>query len=104
MAHPALDCRTCGACCVPEITLPFYVGVTAKDIARLTPRFRSRHVARGSILTKLDRIGHCVCVALQGTVGRRVSCTIYARRPDACRQLEAGTRACLKARRQAGID
>jgi Fe-S-cluster containining protein len=101
---PPLDCRTCGACCVPELKLPFYVGVTERDLARLTPRFRSRNVARGSILTKVDRVGHCVCVALQGTVGRRVNCTIYERRPDACRQLEAGRRACHKARRQAGLE
>ena len=39
------DCRTCGACCAPEINDALYVGVTASDIERMTPRWRSQHVA-----------------------------------------------------------
>ena len=99
----ALDCRRCGACCSPEIKLPFYVGLTATDVARLTPRWRAQNVGRASLLTRLDPVGHCVCVALQGTIGRRVHCRIYTRRPAACRQLAADTAACWKARRQAGL-
>lgn len=98
------DCRTCGACCTPEVKLPFYVGLNKDDLLRLTPAFRARNTARASLLTKLDTVGNCVCVALRGTVGRRVSCGIYERRPSACRELVAGSRACLKARRQAGLD
>ena len=102
--QPALDCRRCGACCAPELRLPFYVGLGPADLRRLTPRFRDRHVARGSILTRLDPGGSCVCVALQGTLGRRVSCRIYARRPGPCRRLTLGSRSCRKARRQAGLE
>jgi len=102
--HPAaLVCRRCGACCMPELRLPFYVGLTGADLRRLTPRSRSRHVGRASLLTKLDPVGRCVCIALRGTVGRRVWCTIYARRPGACRRLTRGGAACRKARRQAGL-
>ena len=97
-----LDCRTCGACCAPEVRLPFYVGLKAADLRRLTAGFRDRHVARGSILTRLDSVGRCVCVALHGTLGRRVACRIYARRPGPCRRLTVGSRSCRKARRQAG--
>src|SRR5205085_1499056 len=102
--EPDLDCRRCGACCAAELRLPFYVGVTPIDVARLSPRWRERNLARGSILTKLDGNGRCVCVALRGTVGRRASCSIYERRPEACRALSAGSEECLKARRQAGLD
>ncbi|MBI5480291.1 MAG: YkgJ family cysteine cluster protein [Deltaproteobacteria bacterium] len=105
-AHPRateLDCRTCGACCAPEVRLPFYVGLKAADLRRLTRAFRDRNVARGSLLTRLDPVGRCVCVALKGTLGRRVSCTVYPRRPRACRGLTEGSRACRKARRQAGL-
>lgn len=98
------DCRTCGACCTPEVKLPFYVGLEEADLLRLTPAFRARNTARASLLTKLDPVGNCVCVALRGTVGRRVSCNIYDRRPSACRTLEMGSAECRKARRQAGID
>jgi hypothetical protein len=99
----AYDCRTCGACCAPEIILPFYVTLRANDLARLTPEFRERNVARASLLTKRDPIGRCVCVALRGTIGRRCSCSIYERRPDECRKLEEGTAECRRARKQAGL-
>ena len=99
-----LNCRTCGACCAPEVRLPFYVGLKAADLRRLTAGFRDRHVARGSILTRLDSVGNCVCVALHGTLGRRVACRIYPRRPGPCRRLTMGSRSCRKARRQAGLE
>ena len=97
------DCRTCAACCAAELKLPFYVGLEPIDAERLSPRWRERNTARASILTKLDSTGRCVCVALRGTVGRRASCSIYQRRPDACRELLAGSRDCLRAREQAGL-
>jgi hypothetical protein len=99
-----LDCRTCGACCAPELRLPFYVGLKPADLRRLTPGWRDRNVGRGSILTRLDPVGNCVCVALRGTLGRRVSCGIYPRRPGPCRRLTLGSRSCHKARRQAGLE
>ncbi len=97
------DCRTCGACCAPEIDDAVYVGVSPADLARLEPRWRTRHASRDGLLTRLDGAGRCVCVALRGTIGRRASCGIYARRPDECRKLEPGSRECRKARRQAGM-
>ena len=100
----ALDCRSCGACCAPEVRLPFYVGLSAADLRRLSARFRDRNVARGSILTRLDTGGNVVCVALHGTLGQRASCRIYPRRPGPCRRLTLGSRSCHKARRQAGLE
>lgn len=100
---PDLDCRTCGACCAPERNDALYVGVTPADIQRMTPRWRAQHVAHDAILTKLDPVGRCVCVALRGTIGGRVSCSIYDRRPGECRTLQAGSRDCLAARKQAGL-
>ena len=102
-ADLSLDCRTCGACCAPQRNDAVYVGVTAADIARMTRLWRERHVARDAILTKLDPVGRCVCVALRGAIGQRVSCTIYERRPSECRSFTAGTPECHKARRQAGL-
>ena len=98
-----LDCRTCGACCAPERNDPFYVGVTAADLDRMTRVWRDRYVSRDAVLTKLDPVGRCVCVALRGAIGQTVSCSIYARRPEECRRLTAGTKECLAARRQAGL-
>jgi Fe-S-cluster containining protein len=99
-----LDCRTCGACCAPERNDALYVGIGPIDVTRLTAHFRRQYVAQDSILTKLDPRGRCVCVALRGAIGRRVSCSIYERRPEECRRLTAGSKDCLSARRQAGLD
>lgn len=102
-AAPDFDCRTCGACCSPQRNDAVYVGVTAADIARMTRPWRERNVAREAILTKLDPVGRCVCVALRGAVGQRVSCSIYERRPQECRSFTAGSKECVAARRQAGL-
>lgn len=40
------------------------------------------------------------CIALRGTLGRDVTCTIYETRPSACRQFEPGSEACLRLRSQ----
>ena len=77
--------------------------MTAADVARMTRVWRDRYVARDAVLTKLDPVGHCVCVALRGAIGQQVSCSIYARRPEECRRFTAGTKECLAARRQAGL-
>jgi Fe-S-cluster containining protein len=43
------------------------------------------------------------CRALRGRIGEQVSCFIYDERPDPCREFEAGSEACLRARRRHGL-
>jgi hypothetical protein len=43
------------------------------------------------------------CVALQGNIGRQVSCSIYDRRPAPCREFDAGTERCISARIKHGL-
>lgn len=43
------------------------------------------------------------CAALGGTLGERVACGIYEWRPSPCREFEAGTPACERARRRLGL-
>lgn len=38
------------------------------------------------------------CVALDGEIGERVACSIYAVRPSPCREFEAAHDACQRAR------
>jgi Fe-S-cluster containining protein len=40
------------------------------------------------------------CAALVGQVGERTSCGIYEWRPSPCRELEAGSDACNRARQR----
>jgi len=38
------------------------------------------------------------CIALDGEVGKQVSCRIYAARSSTCREFSAGSEACNRAR------
>ena len=114
----ALDCRTCGACCVSNWDTPGYVSIEDGDVDRLEAHFTLRTVQRllhdenpGMedpyslyLATKEDKQGNVVCVGLRGTVGRRVSCRLYEARPEVCRKFEPGSLSCKAARAQAGLD
>jgi hypothetical protein len=43
------------------------------------------------------------CAALTGTIGEQVSCAIYEWRPSPCREFEAGSDACRRARARHGL-
>jgi Fe-S-cluster containining protein len=43
------------------------------------------------------------CLALAGTVGDAVTCTVYENRPAPCREFENGSSPCRRARLSAGI-
>jgi len=106
------DCRTCGACCAADYALQeSYVGLAAADLRRLSEHYRRRHVVIAyspggagapRLATKETEQG-TVCCTLRGRVGERCSCTIYDRRPGACRAFEPGSSACLLARAAAGV-
>lgn len=108
------DCRACGACCVAERDEPTYVMLVDGDLERLTPRSRKLHVLSTKLFpcddgtdllkTKHDASGNCVCIALRGAIGKRVSCGIYDRRPHLCQRFAPGGESCKYARQIAGID
>lgn len=83
--HP---CLSCGACCA-AFRVAFYWaeaqpdnpgGVPAELVAPVRPHVLAM---RGTDA----REPHCI--ALDGVVGQRVSCRIYAARPSPCRELKA---------------
>lgn len=43
------------------------------------------------------------CAALTGTVGHKAACGIYEWRPSPCREFEAGSPACDRARMRHGL-
>jgi len=107
----SFDCRACGACCCNTDEnraerFADYVEVTKRSALAKHPALLRR-------LTVLNREGerHMKlrglqqrCVALEGRLGLRVSCTIYALRPAACREVQPGSRECRRDRRERGID
>ena len=106
----SFDCRTCGACCcnTDENRAERFV-----DYVEVGPRSALlRHPGLLRRLTVLNGEGERHmrlrgaeqrCTALEGRLGVRVSCTIYALRPAACRRVEPGSPECRKVRRERGM-
>jgi Fe-S-cluster containining protein len=96
--HP---CLSCGACCAS-----FRVDFAADeceaqggsvpeglvvDVTSSTCRMRGTDHAQPR------------CAALTGRIGEQVACGIYEWRPSPCRELEAGSDACHRARTRHGL-
>lgn len=124
---PKPDCRRCGVCCVSLFDQDSFCDVTEKDVVRLGKSFARRNVlglsafdwlmaaVRGRGFScaalktkwKKQRSGPLkgaeakACVALRGSILSRVSCSVYDRRPQACREaVVPGDRACLALRKK----
>jgi Fe-S-cluster containining protein len=107
----SFDCRSCGACCcnTDENRAERFI-----DYVEVTPRSAlSKHPALLRRLTVLNDHGERHlrlrgaeqrCIALDGRVGHKVSCSIYELRPGACRRVQPGSRECRRDRRQRGIE
>lgn len=90
-------CQSCGACCA-SFRVSFYWGETDAHAsgsvpAALTLPITPHHVAMRGTDTRPVR-----CAALDGTIGCAVSCSIYDQRSSTCREFEAGTPECARAR------
>jgi Fe-S-cluster containining protein len=102
------DCRRCGACCTnPDENR----SEGSEDWVEVEPGdelLRRRTAARLVVYNDAGvphlRLHGTRCAALRGTLGRQVSCAIYALRPRACRRLEAGSPRCLQYRRERGVE
>jgi Fe-S-cluster containining protein len=108
--EPPVDCRECGACCREAY---HSVTVSVRDpVVWRQPALIVRHGHRFEILREGDRCAALVgeddvrapTVTGAGPDGRaHFRCSIYADRPQACRDFEAGGRHCLDARRRVGL-
>lgn len=92
-----VDCHDCGACCREAY---HSVTVSVRDpVVWKQPDLVERHGHRFEIRRDAER-----CAALTvAAAPRRFSCSIYADRPQACRDFEANGRHCLDARRRVGL-
>lgn len=101
------DCMKCGACCVSAYEDESYVHLTSNDVCQLSEVDIENYVigvedgplGKFAMATTISE-GSCRCSALSGSVGVRVSCSIYERRPAACRKFTAGSTLCDIARRE----
>jgi len=103
----ASPCQTCGACCAAyRVTLPLCeldVRGGTVPVALTTPYTRTAACMREAP----EAPGRCI--ALEGVVGAQTRCTIYERRPEACREfaplalIGIGDESCDAARRRHGL-
>lgn len=105
---PQLDCQSCGACCTnPDENraegFPYYVEITPRDGVLRKPDLVKRYVVRDPDGVPHMRLDQQRCAALQGKLGQRVHCAIYADRPRGCRLVEAGSPRCLQYRAERGL-
>ena len=108
-----LDCKTCGACCVmqgDDDEYDYFIPLYKVDVRRLPTKYRkkvnkSEEPNDAPYELPMKRLnGHVGCVALKGRVGKSITCAVYSRRPDYCRNYEKGSAACLEARRLLNIE
>jgi len=96
-------CLSCGACCA-SFRVSFYWAETTLAQAEGVPVELTEPITPHYNCMKGTNHKQPHCIALQGVVGQRVSCTIYQQRSSTCREfdwLEADgqvSKDCTKAR------
>lgn len=89
------DCVSCGGCCAWSETWPVFIGDgDGQGIPEDVIDFE-----HGRMLSHGNR-----CAALEGQLGQRVSCSVYANRPLVCREFQAGSEDCRMVRKSLGLE
>ena len=94
-----LDCLSCGTCCFSD--LPNYIRVTGDDHARMGDLAENHVVFDGTRAFMVMHDGHCGALILD-VERRQFVCSIYALRPDTCRELALASSACAGERESKG--
>ncbi|MDU7587744.1 MULTISPECIES: YkgJ family cysteine cluster protein [Diaphorobacter] len=93
--HP---CLTCGACCA-SFRVDFSVHET-EELGGCVPDGLVVPVTDHTARMRGTDHAQPRCSALTGQVGLRAACGIYEWRPSPCREFEAGSAACNRARQR----
>lgn len=110
------DCLRCGLCCCAPSGQGEFCDVTEEEAKRLPKKFRLKlwypsafdlamavmhHESYPHAALKTRQAGDfTACVALEGTVGKKVKCAIYKDRPHVCHDaVVPGDKACRSLRK-----
>ena len=96
-----LDCQDCGACCA-SFRVDFSIHETQAEGGAVPDGLAVPVTATTCRLRGTDHLP-ARCAALTGRVGQRVACGIYEWRPSPCREFQAGSDACGRARLRHGL-
>jgi Fe-S-cluster containining protein len=89
-------CQDCGACCAYSSNWPRFT--TEDDAALDLIPAKLVNERLSGMRCDGDR-----CAALQGEIGVKTACAIYAIRPEVCRTCMPGDAECAMARRKHGL-
>lgn len=95
-------CLHCGACCA-SFRVSFYWAETTTHPQGQVPQERTIPISPYHVAMCGTNQPNPRCCALEGEVGERVSCQIYAERSSTCREFEAGDAHCDAARARHGL-
>jgi Fe-S-cluster containining protein len=84
----ANPCLTCGACCA-HFRVSFYWGEADPAAGGVTPAELTTKLTPHHAVMRGTEHSPPRCIALDGTIGGNVRCTIHPRRPSPCRELTA---------------
>ena len=98
MSNP---CITCGVCCA-SFRVDFSIMETQAEGGSVPDGLAVEVTAYTARMRGTDH-SPPRCAALTGKLGERVGCGIYEWRPSPCREFEAGSEACQRARLRHGL-
>ncbi len=101
--HPAAvhPCLSCGACCA-SFRVDFAV-YELDEMGGSVPAGLAIEINGSTCRMRGTDHVPIRCAALSGTLGEQVACGIYEWRPSPCREFEAGSDACARARMRHGL-
>ncbi len=80
-------CQNCGACCT-NFRVSFYWAETDEAAGGLVPVALTEHVSPHLRCMTGTNTKPLRCIALEGDVGKQVSCSIYPLRSSTCREFD----------------
>ena len=87
---PLHPCQSCGACCAFFRVSFYWREAEAQENPGAVPVCLTQDYTDNLRTMRGTTDKHrCRCVALEGTVGKSVSCSVYSRRPSPCRDFTA---------------
>lgn len=100
-------CLHCGGCC-QYFRVSFYQG-EIKDLGGNVPSEMTKQITPFMVAMKGTEYGKGRCIALNGEVGKNISCAIYENRPSVCRSYHVWDKEgnpnerCQKIRKELGL-
>ena len=82
---PLNPCLTCGACCA-YFRASFYWAEAAPEAGGTVPPGLTEPLNFHRVAMRGTSGSRPYCIALSGTIGERVHCTIYPQRASVCRE------------------